>query len=537
DPDDSTQINTVDHNEQPFSQTHWEHLTQKLLSKSIEQVADKQWTLALLRAFEGQIPLYAQSAEDKNFLFMCMSVVLCKLEMDHVISESCELIFQSTNHDLPIEQEGCAMALGRISSNHLQVVFDVLSKEHRKLETVFLHAGRTGKVQSMFMVSGTGGSATTPTSASLSGNTSRRFSNLFRSGSSTFSKVGSPPKSVEKPIDHNYRGSVEQAKASLLWAYAQAIHSIPMSSLAEQIECIMNTIVSPTAESVDNATCIQLAVAGLIGSIAKVLKHHADASQPDALSTDYLIESRAGLLHSLLRLLCHHTPTSDGDEAPVEVNVHTVLPFKLLMDSVTRPCVTNITGAQVCYAAMLVAMDVFSIHTVNCSSDLLEQLLQATATLLSSIPPIQEEMNVSSLSRNLSSGFQSSSSEVPPSSDATVQRFLPSRIVLTVPPSIWYSYCLMTLRLLWTTVLRVSGCSDLLISSMFKILIPYMRDTSAHTTVRSLRLLMAVLSTVLSELHLVTNESTYSLRAVSERTFILCIVLDVFRPLQCMSIR
>ncbi|KAF6774637.1 hypothetical protein AHF37_05611 [Paragonimus kellicotti] len=32
DPDDSTEINTVDHNEQPFSQTHWEHLTQKVRS-------------------------------------------------------------------------------------------------------------------------------------------------------------------------------------------------------------------------------------------------------------------------------------------------------------------------------------------------------------------------------------------------------------------------------------------------------------------------------------------------------------------------
>ncbi|KAF7232862.1 hypothetical protein EG68_06138 [Paragonimus skrjabini miyazakii] len=513
DPDDSTQINTVDHNEQPFSQTHWEHLTQKLLSKSIEQVADKQWTLALLRALEGQIPLYAQLAEDKNFLFMCMSVVLCKLDMDHVISESCELIFQSASHDVPIEQEGCAMALGRISSNHLQVVFDVLSKEHRKLETVFLHAGRTGKVQSLFMVSGTGGSVTTPTTASLSGNT-RRFSNLFRSGSSTVSKVGSPPRSIEKPVDHNYRGSVEQAKASLLWAYAQTIHSIPVSNLSELVECMINTIVSPTAECVENATCIQLAVAGLIGSIAKVLKRHADASQPAALSTDYLIESRAGLLYSLLRLLCHHTPTPDGDEAPVEVNVHTVLPFKLPPDSVTRPCVINITGAQVCCAVMLVALDVFSIYTVNYSSDLLEQLLRATAALLSSVPPLQEEMNVTSPSRNLSSGFQSSSSEVLSSSDATVQRFLPSRIVLAVPPSIWYSYCLTTLQLLWTTVLRVSGCSDLLISSMFKILIPYMHDTSAHTTIRSLRLLMAVLSTVLSELHLVTNESTYSLRAM-----------------------
>ncbi|KAF6771778.1 hypothetical protein AHF37_09463 [Paragonimus kellicotti] len=158
---------------------------------------------------------------------------------------------------------------------------------------------------------------------------------------------------------------------------------------------------------------------------------------------------------------------------------------------------------------MLVAMDVFSIYTVNCSSDLLEQLLQATAALLSCIPPLQEEMNITSLGRNLSSGFQSSASEVPSSSDATVQRFLPSRIVLAVPPSIWYSYCLTTLRLLWTTVLRISGCSDLLISSMFKILIPYMHDTSAHTTIRSLRLLMAVLSTMLSELHLVTNAITW----------------------------
>ncbi|KAA3673028.1 uncharacterized protein DEA37_0006414 [Paragonimus westermani] len=507
DPDDSTHINTVDHNEQPFNQTHWEHLTQKLLCKSLEQVADKQWTLNLLRAFEGQVPLYAQSAEDKNFLFMCMSVVLCKLEMDHVISESCELIFQSTSHDVPIEQEGFAMALGRISSNHLQVVFDVLSKEHRKLETAFLHAGRTGKGQSLFAVQGTGGSATTPTTASLSGNSSRRFSNLFRSGSSTVSKVGSPPRSIEKPVDHNYRGPVEHAKASILWAYAQAIHSIPVSSLAELVECIMNTIVSPTAEYVENATCIQLAVAGLIGSIAKVLKRHTDASQPAALSTDYLIESRTGLLYSLLRLLCHYTPTPNVDEASVEVNVHTVLPFRLPLDSVTRPCVMNITGAQVCYAVMLVAMDVFSIYTVNCSSDLLEQLLQATATLLSSIPPLQEEMNITSLSLNLSSGFHSSSSEVPSSSDTTVQRFLPSRIALAVPPSIWYSHCLTTLRLLWTTVLRVSGCSDLLISSMFKVLISHMHDTSAHTTIRSLRLLMAVLSTVLSELHLVTNVS------------------------------
>ncbi|THD27579.1 hypothetical protein D915_001627 [Fasciola hepatica] len=183
DPDADSQGNTS------FSTKHWQELTLKMLLKSIEQIADEKWTVILVHEFEQQTSLYDKLPDERGFLYRCLGVTLSKIQHQQTVVEAAELIIQSTNHDSPIEQECCAEALGFLSTNHGELVMDLLTLQMNTLDSYGSISsvdkrGSVNRVQTGTSPNNTGVSLSTGTAVPVS-SVQWRLTNLFRQHTSS----------------------------------------------------------------------------------------------------------------------------------------------------------------------------------------------------------------------------------------------------------------------------------------------------------------------------------------------------------------
>ena len=76
-----------------------------MVSKTLEQVEDEEWTVTLGEAFGQQLPMYANCPEEKNFTFKALGVVMRKSAKKDFVSKHLDLIFSSVKHGVDIERE------------------------------------------------------------------------------------------------------------------------------------------------------------------------------------------------------------------------------------------------------------------------------------------------------------------------------------------------------------------------------------------------------------------------------------------------
>ncbi|EDV29054.1 uncharacterized protein TRIADDRAFT_52558 [Trichoplax adhaerens] len=124
-----------------WNQKAWEDLVLKLLTKSLEEVEDENWTCELGSEMSSQIVMYESFPEEKaskNFLYKCIGVILRKTTNKAYVEKQLNIMFSSVNHTNQTEREGCAMGMGFASYAHLDAVLqkleDVPKREMDKSE-------------------------------------------------------------------------------------------------------------------------------------------------------------------------------------------------------------------------------------------------------------------------------------------------------------------------------------------------------------------------------------------------------------------
>ncbi|TGZ70238.1 hypothetical protein CRM22_003308 [Opisthorchis felineus] len=468
---------------QRYHQSHWEGLTLKLLSKSIDLVEDDKWTLALLRSFENQMPFYESMVEEKSFLFQCITMTLCKLDMDHVIAESLELVFRSTNHGIPLEQEGCVVALGRIAATHNHVLFNFLYNEQVKLDSYVRSSAPSttnstpSSIAKLSKSSGSTISVVIPT-----GSPNRRLSNLFRSTVSI--KASSPPSPGEdRPLPHDFRGSVEQARATVIWTYASAMDKMSLDAFSSCVDTVLKTVILPVVQQMDGVLCLQATVTELCSSIARTFrKHLADTPESSLINLSGTIHD--DLLQSVVGILGHELSISQS------AAISTLRPKG---DSTPPLCI------QLRYALLVTALDVTLLGNDRKTSQVTELLQSSAAAILPVL--VNSGVTVLDYSEAILSSMESKQSAF-----TSAERLSPAQLFQDSDSSLWHSRCLTSLHHLWTVLLRLQ-CSEELISEMCKVLVPYLYDPSFVVNVRAVCLLISILATILSELQLVNKNA------------------------------
>ncbi|CAL8073370.1 unnamed protein product [Calicophoron daubneyi] len=477
------------HRKEPYNQNHWEDLTLKMLLKSIEQVDDAKWNLTLLRAFEDQLPLYEKSPEEKGFLFKCLSIVLSKIQRQEVISESMEFILQSASHDVPLEQECCAVAFGYLSASHSDLLFNGLKKEIANLDSYT----QPLKGSKSHNISVAGGSSVP-----------RRLTSLFRSTSTT--KVPSTPVTT-RPLPFNFRGTIDQAKATVLKVYGHSIEHTRLEAIEPYIHSILKETVQPIVHSPEQSTCVKLAAVDLIRSIGKAFTHRAPESSE--CTVDYLVNLRTELLQYLLELL--NQELGPGNDKGVSMassarNTDVVLPFPPSSPSSNRRGSFSGTNGMVYCSAVLAAKEI--LHMGPFENLNYKQLLTVTARTILPLPSCPEpsypsEGNQPSVS-NLDEQANRRLSLVPVREESTASGYQAGSVPNEANDEMLWTKCVAALRDLWIHLLHL-GCSDELISEMIKILVPYLHDPSSHVRLRALRLTSFILMDTLNELQILTK--------------------------------
>ncbi|CAB3989713.1 maestro heat-like repeat-containing family member 1, partial [Paramuricea clavata] len=92
-------------NEEEWNQKSWENLLLKFFSKTLDEVEDEEWSIAVGLELGNQIRLYTNQSEDKNFLYKCVGVVMKVVTKKDFIQSQLSVIFSSTKHSDTDEKE------------------------------------------------------------------------------------------------------------------------------------------------------------------------------------------------------------------------------------------------------------------------------------------------------------------------------------------------------------------------------------------------------------------------------------------------
>ncbi|XP_046842253.1 maestro heat-like repeat-containing protein family member 1 [Xenia sp. Carnegie-2017] len=122
-------IDDNEEGEKEWEQKSWEDLLLKFFSRTLDEVDDEDWSVAVGTELGNQIPLYNNQSKDKNFLYKCSGVVMKVVSKKSFIQSQLSVIFSSTKHADKDEKEGCAIAYGFCASKNLDEVL-------LKLETI-----------------------------------------------------------------------------------------------------------------------------------------------------------------------------------------------------------------------------------------------------------------------------------------------------------------------------------------------------------------------------------------------------------------
>lgn len=77
----------------------------QLLSKTLDQINDEEWTESLGEALGKQLPHYVNLPEEKNFAFKALGIVMRKSNKKDVVLKHLDTIFSNVKHSSEVERE------------------------------------------------------------------------------------------------------------------------------------------------------------------------------------------------------------------------------------------------------------------------------------------------------------------------------------------------------------------------------------------------------------------------------------------------
>ncbi|XP_043242349.1 maestro heat-like repeat-containing protein family member 1 isoform X3 [Amphibalanus amphitrite] len=111
----------------------WEQSVLSFLRESLVAVDNQEWVDQVGAAMAGHLSstLYAERPRERAFLMRCMAACVCRQQHKKLVCAHIDSIFASVRHTESCERQGCAQALGLISSVHLDPVLAKLDQVAR----------------------------------------------------------------------------------------------------------------------------------------------------------------------------------------------------------------------------------------------------------------------------------------------------------------------------------------------------------------------------------------------------------------------
>ncbi|GAM28545.1 hypothetical protein SAMD00019534_117210, partial [Acytostelium subglobosum LB1] len=107
-----------------FNKNQWEELVLRLLSETIKNAADDEWTVSLGSALADQTDHYKRDPILKRSLFKQLGLIMQKCSHKEFVKTKIEYMFNSVDYTNHLENEGCAIGLGYCSASHFDIVLE-----------------------------------------------------------------------------------------------------------------------------------------------------------------------------------------------------------------------------------------------------------------------------------------------------------------------------------------------------------------------------------------------------------------------------
>ncbi|EFA77696.1 hypothetical protein PPL_12305 [Heterostelium album PN500] len=107
-----------------FNRNQWEELVLRLLSETIKNAADDEWTVALGSALADQIDHYKRDPILKRSLYKQLGLIMQKCSHKEFVKSKIEVMFNSVDYTNPLENEGCAIGLGYCAASHFDILLE-----------------------------------------------------------------------------------------------------------------------------------------------------------------------------------------------------------------------------------------------------------------------------------------------------------------------------------------------------------------------------------------------------------------------------
>lgn len=104
----------------------WEELILRLLAETVRIANDDEWAMSLGDALCREIDVYAGDSYMRHIAMRLLGIVLQRVTSRDYVGSKLEFLFQTTNHAVDIERQGCANAYGFCSASHLDAILEKL---------------------------------------------------------------------------------------------------------------------------------------------------------------------------------------------------------------------------------------------------------------------------------------------------------------------------------------------------------------------------------------------------------------------------
>ena len=104
----------------------WEELILRLLAETVRIANDDEWAMSLGDALCREIEVYTGDSYMRHIAMRLLGVVLQRVTSRDYIGSKIEFLFQTANHAVDIERQGCANAYGFCSASHLDTILEKL---------------------------------------------------------------------------------------------------------------------------------------------------------------------------------------------------------------------------------------------------------------------------------------------------------------------------------------------------------------------------------------------------------------------------
>ncbi|KAF2070139.1 hypothetical protein CYY_008538 [Polysphondylium violaceum] len=107
-----------------WNKNQWEELVLRLLSETIKNAADDEWTVHLGQALSEQLEFYKKDPILKRSAYKQLGLIMQKCAHKEFVKNKIEIMFNSVDYTNALENEGCAYGLGYCSASHFDIVLE-----------------------------------------------------------------------------------------------------------------------------------------------------------------------------------------------------------------------------------------------------------------------------------------------------------------------------------------------------------------------------------------------------------------------------